>query len=179
MDTYTVKKNGFVWLAPKTQSCDGRVRWAEMGCSVWELSLHQTALLKCFPPHLWDYGCKSDQKSQKKERNIDQVARWHIPAVRMILTTCCLYMRSKGTLRIVMQHSSSANPNSASTVSGISKDTKSGMTSKLWQLHATRSQRWLGTSEATQKQNMVSCYCCPPFCSEYRCLNKDTLEPVN
>lgn len=33
--------------------------------------------------------------------------------------------------RIVTQHSSSANPNSASTVCGISKDTQSGMTSKL------------------------------------------------
>lgn len=148
MDTYTVR-NAIVWLAPNTQSCDGSMRWAERGCSVWGLSLRQTALLKCLPPHLWDYVCKSDQKSQNKERNIYQVARWHIPAVTMILT-------------IAQQI--------ASTVCGISKDAKSGMTSKLRQLHATRSQRWLGTSQATQKQNI--CYCCPPFCSEYRCLNR-------
>lgn len=176
MDTYNVW-NAIVWLAPNTQNCDGSVRWSERGCNIRGLSLHQTALLKCLPPHLWDYVCTSDQKSQNKERNIYQVARWHITAVAMMLTICWLHERPKGTSRNVTQHSSSANPNSASTVCRISKDTKSGMTSKLWQLHATRSQRWLGTSQATQKQNI--CYCCPPFCSEDRCLNKDALEPVH
>lgn len=105
MDTYTVR-NAIVWLAPNNQSCDGSMRWAERGCSVWG----QTALLKCLPPHLWDYVCKSDQKSQNKERNIYRVAWWHIPAFTMILTICWLYVRPKGTSRIVTQHSSSANP---------------------------------------------------------------------
>lgn len=109
MDTYTVR-NALVWLAPNTQSCDGSVRWAKRGCSFWGLSLHQTALLKCLQPHLWDYVCKSDQNNQNKERNIYQVARWPIPAVTIILTICWLYVRPKGPLKIVTQHSSSANP---------------------------------------------------------------------
>lgn len=98
MDTYNVW-NAIVWLAPNTQNCDGSVRWSERGCNIRGLSLHQTALLKCLPPHLWDYVCTSDQKSQNKERNIYQVARWHIPAVAMMLTICWLHVRPKGTSR--------------------------------------------------------------------------------